>query len=324
LHYFFEEDQPKFSNATFYTTQSETFDRKIHTDIAAPTRRRRVGRGRKQAPPPTKRRAQPYKWDANELIVEDRLLPLMDIVDNERTNNIELPMQFDIDARFPARIHFDIFSTTQPHIHRAHGPLRDADGNVFESMTQYPIAFQDLPDLSQYFDPQPVGNSEEGVIYVVCGFVEMRKTGNTLKVHVKLLGHDFAWQYDQKGEYCSSTHAYAIAVLLLTLTGTFVTSQKYNPNQIIYKSSQRIWDPKCSSFIRGNVIDAQTARLDSGDGTQARQKSRIGSSSAIMSDYEDQSPILDRRKSRLAGRRSWKQTKGMSSEKVAQRWSRDV
>jgi hypothetical protein len=201
LHYFFKEDQPKFSDATFYTTESETFDRKLHTDVAAPIKRRRIGKGRKRVLPSTKKQARPYKWDANELIVEDRLLPLMDIVDNQRTNIIKLPMQFDIDARLPARIHFDIFSTTQPHIHRAHGPLRDIDGNVFESITQYPIAFLDLPDMSRYFDPQPVGKGDEGSIYVVCGFVEMRKTGNTLKVHVTLLGHGFAWQCDQKGEY---------------------------------------------------------------------------------------------------------------------------
>lgn len=199
LHYFFEEDQPKFSNATFYTTQSETFDRKVHTDVAAPTRKRRIGKGKKRAPPSRKAKPRPYKWNARELIVEDRLLLFMDIVDNECTNVVKIPMQFDIDARMPARLHFDIYSTTQPHRHAAHGPLRDVDGNVFESFTQYPIAFLDLPELSERFKPQPVHNRKGDMIYVVCGFVEMRKSGDTLEVHVTLLRHDFAWQYDQDG-----------------------------------------------------------------------------------------------------------------------------
>lgn len=200
LHYLFEEDQPNFNNATFYTTQSETFDRTVHTDVAAPRKKRRIGKGKRRVPPSKRKQARPYKWNLKELIVEDRLLPLMDIVDNERTNVTKIPMQFDIDARMPARLHFDVYSTTQPHMHIAHGPLRDADGHVFESLTQYPIAFLDLPELSERFKPQPVHNSKSDTIYVVCGFVEMRKSGNTLKVHVTLLSHDFAWQYDQHGE----------------------------------------------------------------------------------------------------------------------------
>ena len=204
LHYFFEEDQPEFTNATFYTAQCETFDRKVHSDIAAPIKKRRVGRSKKRVPSSKKKQAQPYKWNADELVVEDRLLPLMNIVNNEHTNIVKLPMQFDIDARMSARLHFDIYSTTQPDLHTAHGPLRDSEGNIFADITQYPIAFLDLPDLSQHFDPQPVGKSGTGdddeAIYVVCGFVGMRKSGNTLKVHVTLLGHDFAWQYDQNGE----------------------------------------------------------------------------------------------------------------------------
>ena len=138
LHYLFEEDQPNFNNATFYTTQSETFDRTVHTDVAAPRKKRRIGKGKRRVPPSKRKQARPYKWNLKELIVEDRLLPLMDIVDHERTHVTKIPMQFDIDARMPARLHFDVYSTTQPHMHIAHGPLRDADGHVFESLTQYP------------------------------------------------------------------------------------------------------------------------------------------------------------------------------------------
>jgi uncharacterized RmlC-like cupin family protein len=57
----------------------------------------------------------------------------------------------------------------------------------------------DLPELSERFDPQPVHNRKDDMIYVVCGFVEMRKSGDTLEVHVTLLRRDFAWQYDRDG-----------------------------------------------------------------------------------------------------------------------------
>jgi hypothetical protein len=94
------------------------------------------------------------------------------------------------------------------------------------------------------------------------------------------------------------------------LAGTFASSQKYNSSQIIYEASQRIWDPNCSSFVRGNVIDAQTARLDDAAGAHIIQTDTLEPSSVHASDHEDLSPMLDRRESRLAGRRLRKQTKG--------------
>lgn len=203
-HYLFEEDQPTFSNATFFTTQFETFNLKVHTDIARPTKKRRTVKARKRVPSSVRKQAQRYRWDPSELVVEERLVRLMDIVDNEPVNIVRLPMQFDIDASIPARIHFDIYSTTQPQLHKPHGPLKDANGNLFDDFTPYPIAFVDLPDLSQHFDP-PTNIA----MYEVCGFVEMRKIDTTLMVLVTLLGQDFAWQYDEKGEHhgsaCSDT-----------------------------------------------------------------------------------------------------------------------
>ena len=201
LHYMFEEDAPVLSNATFYALQCETFDPYLHTDVAAPPKKKRkrtteFGRRPKRTHPPANEQARPYKWGNNELVVDDRLMPIMEIGDYDEIENFQVPMEFNINAKYDVRLHFDVYRTTSPELHSEHGPLRDEDGEVFQDLVRYPMAFVDLPEMSRFFVARKAGKDS---FYNVRGLVEMHKTADTLEIVVTLFDRKFAWTRSADG-----------------------------------------------------------------------------------------------------------------------------
>jgi hypothetical protein len=210
LHYMFEEDVPPMENATFYTVQCEPFDRRVHADFAAPQKKRKREDYPQQRPkrkqPPAKKRPRPEQseWDKKELVVEGRLLPLMKIGAGNEIEASRVLMEFHINAKFGPRVHLEVYRTTRPDLHRAHGPSKDGDGNLLEGLVQYPVAFVDLPELSEFFKAKDAGKDEDGVdqsFYTVSGLVEMFKAGDTLKVVVTLLRSSFDWERSEDGMF---------------------------------------------------------------------------------------------------------------------------
>jgi hypothetical protein len=201
LHYMFEEDAPVMDNVTFYALQCETFDPHVHTDVAAPPKKKKKTtefgkRSKRTQASACKQKARPYRWEKNELVVEDRLAPIMRIGDNDETEAFQVPMEFNINAKYDARLHFDVYRTTRPELYTAHGPSRDENGEVFQDLTRYPMAFVDLPDMSRVFVAKKAGKNS---FYKVPGLVEMRKTADALEVAVTLFNRDYAWTRSEDG-----------------------------------------------------------------------------------------------------------------------------
>lgn len=71
------------------------------------------------------------------------------------------------------------------------------------------------------------------------------------------------------------------------------------------------------------MTDAQKARLDDTAGVQPQADSNTGTSGVVPESHEDATLVIDRRPSRLVGKRSRDQTKGMSRN-VAMRRSRGI
>lgn len=137
-------------------------------------------------------------------MVKDRLLPLMKIGARDEIEASQFLMYFDINASFDPRIHFEVYRTTRPDIHRAHGPSKDSDGNVLQGLVQYPVAFVDLPGMSKSFNKEKAGKDENGedrYFYEVPGLVEMIQDADTLKVVVTLLKD---WKCPEDGMFLPS------------------------------------------------------------------------------------------------------------------------
>jgi hypothetical protein len=203
LHYMIEEDKLVMSNATFYALQCETFDPYLHTDVAAPPKKKRkrtteFGKRPKRTQVSANEQARPCKWGNNELVVDDRLVPIMKIGGPDEIETFQVPMEFNINAKYDARLHFDVYRTTCPELHSEHGPLRDEDGEVFQDLVRYPMAFVDLPDMSRFFVARKAGRDS---FYRVPGLVGLRKTVDTLEVVVTLFDRDFAWTRSQDGVF---------------------------------------------------------------------------------------------------------------------------
>jgi hypothetical protein len=224
LHYMFEEDIPSMENATFYTLRTETFNRHVHKDFAAPPPKKRrtedYSQQRKRKQPPAKqpsarqppaehqvRKQKPSKYKFDE---KDRLVPIMKVGAHDEIEVFQVPMEFNINAKYDARLHFDVYRTTRPDIHSEHGPLRDEDGEVFEDLIRYPVAFVDLPDMSQFFVAKKAGRES---FYKVSGVLEMRKTEDTLEVVVTLLCSGFDWKWSEDGAFTRLQTLYAFTHL---------------------------------------------------------------------------------------------------------------
>jgi hypothetical protein len=207
----FEEDIPSMENTTFYTLQDESFNRRVHTDFAAPQKKRQTEdypqlRKRKRPLPDKRPRPEQDQWDG-EPSVKDRLLPLMRIGAHDEIKTSQVLMHFNIDTKFGPRIHLEVYRTTRPDLHRAHGPSKDNNGNVLPGLVQYPVAFVDLPNMSRSFKKQEAGKDKDGEdrsFYRVLGLVEMRKDGDSLKVVVTLLKGNFDWKCSKDGMFLSS------------------------------------------------------------------------------------------------------------------------
>jgi hypothetical protein len=197
-------------NTTFYTLQDESFNRRVHTDFAAPQKKRQTEdypqlRKRKRPLPDKRPRPEQDQWDEKPS-VKDRLLPLMKIGAHDEIETSQVLMHFNIDTKFGPRIHLEVYRTTGPDLHRAHRPSKDNNGNVLPDLVQYPVAFVDLPNMSRSFKKQEAGKDKDGEyrsFYRVSGLVEMHKDGDTLKVVVTLLKGNFDWKCSKDGMFLS-------------------------------------------------------------------------------------------------------------------------
>lgn len=246
LHYLFEPDKP-MGDATFFTVQCEDFDPGVHTDVAA-----------QSVSNPIIAHAAPYKLDKDQLVVYDRLMPIMQIIDHKEMPNNPIPMHFHVDSTDQGRLHFDVYRT-QSDLHKPHGPLMDMSGNILPDMVPYPIAFVDLPKL--YGKPLnfprievPLSEEEKAkkakkarkskkgksrrwakvkvtgtTYYEVLGLVEMHKSNGSYELVIRLFNRDYEWQYDTKGK--TVIHAQRIAYFSDTNSSRHPTTRPKVPRR---------------------------------------------------------------------------------------------
>lgn len=190
LHYLFEADKPQ-PNASFFVTQTEIYDEHLHPEYNSTS-----------DPVHGRLEAEKYEWDNNDRVVRDRLMPIMQIVNHRQTPSLPVPMHFHLQWGAKWRLHFNIYGTVHPHLHKEHDPLKDEDGKVFTDLMQYPIAFVDVPSLhSRPYNFRPVWAQRRKGHYEVLGLVDMQKVGDSYELVVKLLKKSHQWKRDANGQF---------------------------------------------------------------------------------------------------------------------------